>query len=83
MSCSSRPWRLGLVALQPSVAMAAAAFTLAPERLYMAPEGSTPLAELATVPVGHMPFDGATDVISQDVRTIEVSTLTVPWAATR
>ncbi len=53
----------------------AAEITVFPERLYMAPEGTTLLAELVGVPVGALSFDGGTDIISQDVRSLVVDTV--------
>lgn len=64
----------GLVATPANVAFAAASFTAVPERLYMAPEGTTLVAGLLGVPIAHMAFDANTDVISGDARTITVDT---------
>ena len=64
-----------VVAVAPKDA-SAASFTAAPTRLYMAPTGTTLVAELVGVPLGVLNFDGGTDVISQQVRTITVDTLT-------
>ncbi|WP_157427103.1 Calx-beta domain-containing protein [Agromyces salentinus] len=51
-------------------------FVEPPTRLYMAPAGSLPVSIPdgfpTIIPEGALPFDGATDLISQDVRTIEV-----------
>ena len=60
----------GLVLLSESVAEAAS-FVAPPERLYMAPTGTTLVAELAGVPITTLAFDGGTDVISSDIRTID------------
>ena len=57
-------------------AVQAASFTSAPERLYMAPAGTTlpsTVAEFVGVKVGTLEFDGTTDPISQDVRTVDVA----------
>ena len=54
----------------------AASFTSAPERLYMAPAGTTLIAELVGVPIGTLVFDGGPDIISQDDRLITVDTIT-------
>ncbi|WP_127794806.1 hypothetical protein [Agromyces sp. LHK192] len=47
-----------------------------PTRLYMAPAGSLPVpipdGFPTVIPEGELPFDGGTDLISQDVRTIEI-----------
>lgn len=69
----------GLVMLSESVAEAAT-FVNPPEFLYMAPAGTSfatlPVPyPLLDVPIGTMKFDGATDPITQDVRTIEVDTV--------
>ena len=67
-----------LVTFAPRVAEAAT-FTTVPTRLYMAPAGvSIPngIAQLVGVKVGTLEFDGSTDPISQDVRSIVVNTLT-------
>ncbi|KQM80956.1 HYR domain-containing protein [Agromyces sp. Leaf222] len=51
-------------------------FVEPPTRLYMAPAGSLPVSIPdgfpTIIPEGDLPFDGETDLISQDVRTIEV-----------
>ena len=46
-----------------------------PERLYMAPTGTTLVAGLAGVPITTLAFDGGTDVISGDIRTITIDTV--------
>ena len=70
----------GLVLAPPLADVAeAASFTAAPERLYMTPAGVTlpnGIAQFVGVKVGTLEFDGSTDPISQDVRTITVDTLT-------
>ncbi|MDR6906103.1 acyl dehydratase [Agromyces sp. 3263] len=70
---------LGAVAALTLVVPAQAAapsFVDPPTRLYMAPAGSLPVSLPAGfptfIPEGELAFDGATDLISQDVRTIAV-----------
>ncbi|HRB02718.1 MAG TPA: Calx-beta domain-containing protein, partial [Ilumatobacteraceae bacterium] len=67
-----------VVTLAPS-SVEAATFTTIPTRLYMAPAGvSIPngIAEFVGVQVGTLKFDGSTDPISQDLRSIVVNTVT-------
>ena len=67
-----------LVTFAPST-VGAATITTVPTRLYMAPAGvSIPngIAQLVGVKVGTLEFDGSTDPISQDVRSIVVNTVT-------
>ena len=57
----------------------AASFTQAPTRLYMTPAGESlpgDIAEFVGVQQGQLVFDGSTDPISQQVRSIVVDTLT-------
>ena len=61
--------------LAPQVASAASFSGVPPQRLYMTPAGvSLPngIAEFVGVKVGTLEFDGSTDPISQDLRTITV-----------
>jgi len=66
-----------LVTFAPST-VEAATFTTVPTRLYMAPAGvSIPngVAQLVGVQVGTLKFDGTTDPISQQLRSIVVNTV--------
>ncbi|MGI9823648.1 HYR domain-containing protein [Agromyces sp. Marseille-Q5079] len=55
---------------------AAPSFVEPPTRLYMAPAGSLPVSIPdgfpTVIPEGELPFDGGTDLISDDIRTIEI-----------
>jgi Calx-beta domain/HYR domain len=61
-----------LVPVLGEVAHAASFVGTPPTRLYMAPEGTTLLAGLVGVPIGTLTFDGGQDVISQDLRNIDI-----------